>query len=352
MKITKKPFGTLATGEEVSVYTMSNKNGMQVSCLDYGAIVKNIMVPDKNGVVKDVVLGYDTLEGYVKDMSALGSFVGRHANRIKDAQFELNGVTYQLEKNDNNNNLHGGQPSYNKVMYEGDTFEDEDSVSVEFSRLSKDMEQGFPGNLDLTVTYTLTEDNEFVIEYMAVSDKDTVLNLTNHSYFNLAGHDSGEVLEQQVTIYADQFTPTDDELIPTGEYCNVEGTPMDFRTMKKIGADINADYEPLHQANGYDHNFVISHQQNGEVELAAKLWDAESGRLMEVYTDRPGVQMYTANALVEHNCKGGITYGNRTGVCFETQNFPNAVNTKEFPSCIVKAEEEFNSVTVYKFSIQ
>ena len=352
MKITKKPFGKLATGEQVSVYTLRNKNGMEVSCLDYGAIVKNIVVPDKKGDMKDVVLGYDTLEGYVKGDSAFGSFVGRHANRIKDAKFVLDGVTYELEKNDHGNNLHGGAPGYDKVMYEADTFEDEGSVSVEFSRLSKDMEQGFPGNLDVTVTYTLTEDNEFMIEYLGVPDKDTVVNLTNHSYFNLAGHNSGTVLEQQVVIYADKFTPTDDELIPTGELRDVEGTPMDFRTMKKIGQDINKDYEPLRQAGGYDHNFVISHQNETDVELVAKLWDEKSGRMMEVFTDRPGVQIYTANALVEGNGKDGASYNHYDGICFETQNFPNAINIPDFPNCVVKAEEEYSTVTVYKFSVQ
>lgn len=352
MKITVKSFGKLETGEEIKVYTMRNKNGMEVSCINYGAIVKDIRVPDKNGKLEDIALGFDTLEGYVNEGSGLGAFIGRHANRIKGAKFTINGVEYQLEKNENDNNLHGGTPRYNKVVYEADTFEEEDSVSVEFSRLSKDMEQGFPGNLDVTVTYTLTEDNEFVIEYMAVSDKDTVVNFTNHSYFNLAGHNSGSVLDHKVEIYADQFTPTDDELIPTGEFCDVEGTPMDFRSMKTIGQDIKADYKPLIQGKGYDHNFVLRHCQDGDAELVAKLVEEKSGRVMEVYTDRPGLQLYSANCLDEKNGKGGVDYTAFSGVCFETQNFPNAVNTPNFPNCIVKAEEEFNSVTVYKFYVQ
>lgn len=352
MKVTIKPFGKLETGEQVNVYTLKNKNGMEVSCISYGAIIKNVIVPDKNGNMKDVVLGYDNLEGYVKGGSALGSFIGRHANRIKDAQFQLNGVTYQLEKNDNGNNLHSGTPGYNKVMYEADAFEEEDSASIEFSRLSKDMEQGFPGNLDVTVTYTLTEDNELVIQYMGVSDKDTVVNFTNHSYFNLAGHDSGSVLDQKVELYANQFTPTDDVLIPTGEFRNVEGTPMDFRTMKKIGQDIHADYKPLIQGKGYDHNFVLQHGQDGDAELVAKLWDEKSGRMMEVYTDCPGVQMYTANNLKESGCKDNADYEPYSAVCFETQNFPNAINTPNFPNSVVRAEEEYSCVTVYKFTIQ
>lgn len=352
MKVTVKPFGKLATGEEIKVYTLKNKNGMEVSCINYGAIIKDILVQDKNGKIEDVALGFDTLDGYVNEGSGLGAFIGRHANRIKDGKFTVNGVTYQLEKNDNGNNLHSGKPAYNKVVYEADTFEEEDSVSVEFSRLSKDMEQGFPGNLDVTVTYTLTEDNEFVIEYMAVSDKDTVINFTNHSYFNLAGHNSGSVLDQKVEIYADQFTPTDDVLIPTGEFCDVEGTPMDFRKMKALGQDIKADYKPLHQGKGYDHNFVLRHDKEGDAELVARIWDEKSGRVMEVYTDRPGMQLYTANNLNETNGKGGTDYKPYDAVCFETQNYPNAVNTPDFPNSILKAEEEFNSVTVYKFYAQ
>lgn len=352
MKVTIKPFGKLETGEQVNVYTLKNKNGMEVSCISYGAIIKNIIVPDKNGQMKDVVLGYDNIEGYVKDTSFLGSFVGRNANRIKDARFVLNGVTYELEINDNANNLHSGTPGYNKVIYEADAFEEEDSASIEFSRLSKDMEQGLPGNLDVTVTYTLTEDNELVIQYMAVPDKDTIVNFTNHSYFNLAGQDSGTVLEQKVELYADEFTPTDDEMIPTGEIRSVEGTPMDFRTMKTIGRDIHADYEPLLQGKGYDHNFVLRHGQEGDAELVAKLWDEKSGRMMEVYTDCPGIQMYAAGNLNESGGKGGVNYEPYSAVCFETQNFPNAINIQNFPNSVVRAEEEYSCVTVYKFSVQ
>ena len=350
MKVTTKSFGKLQTGEEVTAYTLINKNGMEVTVLDYGAIVKDIIVADKNGEKKDIALGYDNLEGYVEGDSALGSFIGRHANRIKDAQFSINGTTYELQKNDNGNNLHGGDPGYNKVMYEAEILKDEDAISVELSRLSKDMEQGFPGNLDITVTYTLTEEDEFVIEYLAVSDKDTVVNFTNHSYFNLAGQDSGTILEQQVAVFADQFTPTDDELIPTGELRDVAGTPMDFNAMKKIGQDINADYEPLKQAKGYDHNFVLRHEELGEVELVAQLWDEKSGRLMEVFTDQPGIQLYSGCSLNDSNGKGGVNYGQYAGVCFETQNFPNAVNTPNFPDAILKAGQEYNSVTIYKFS--
>ena len=345
MKLTVKPFGKLETGEQIQVYILKNKNGMEVSFLNYGAIIKDILVPDKNGKVADIALGYDNLEGYIKDDSGLGSFIGRHANRIEGAKFQLNGVTYDLLKNDNGNNLHSGTPGYNKVVYEADTFEEEDCASVEFSRLSKDMEQGFPGNLDVTVTYTLTEDNELIIEYMAVSDKDTVINFTNHSYFNLAGHASGSVLEQKVELNADQFTLTDDVLIPTGEFQNVKGTPMDFTTMKPLGQDIKADYKPLLQGKGYDHNFVLRHSQAGDAELVAKLWDEKSGRLMEVYTDQPGMQLYTANNLNISNCKNGADYK-------PTQNFPNAIHRPNFPNSVLKAEEEFNSVTIYKFTIR
>jgi aldose 1-epimerase len=317
---------------------------------EYGANLVNLIVPDKDGNKADVVLGFDTLAEYEVNAPGFGSFIGRHANRIGGAKFELNGKVYELEKNDGDNNLHGGFVGYNKMMYEVETFEEEDSISIEFSRISPDMEQGFPGNLDITMTYTLTDDNELVLEYYAVSDKDTIVNLTNHSYFNLAGHNSGSVLDQKVMIKANQFTPTNDALIPTGEYADVTGTPMDFRTLKALGQDINADYKPLKQAGGYDHNYVLD-ISGTEIEKVAELVDEKSKRVMEVFTDLPGMQLYTANFLPEDGTyKAGAKYKKRDGVCFETQYFPNSCNIKEFKSCALKAGEEFDFVTVYKFS--
>jgi Galactose mutarotase and related enzymes len=349
MSVSKKLFGTTKNGEQVTLYTLKNVNGMQASFLDYGANLVSLLVPDKNGKFEDVVLGYDTVAGYEANGPGFGSFIGRHANRIGGAKFNLNGKVYELDKNDGKNNLHGGAIGYNKHMYDVEIFEEEDMISVEFSRLSPDMEQGFPGNLDISVTYSLTDDNELVIEYLAVSDQDTLVNLTNHSYFNLSGHKSGSVLEQKVWLDADQFTPTSEDLIPTGAFADVEGTPMDFRTLKAIGRDINEEYEPLKMANGYDHNYVLK-TDGEEVKKVAELVDDKSGRTMEVYTDMPGIQLYSSNFLNNEPGKEGAVYKQRDGICFETQYFPNSCNIESFPSCVLRAGKEYDFVTIYKFS--
>jgi len=349
MKITQKSFGKTSRGEEATLYTVTNGNGMKVSFTNYGANIVNILVPDAKGNLADVTLGFENLAGYEENPPGFGSFIGRHANRIGDAKFELNGKVYELDKNDGKNNLHGGFVGYNKFIYETEFYEDEDIASIEFSRLSPHMEQGFPGNLDVTVTYSLTEANELVIEYLAVSDRDTIVNLTNHAYFNLSGHNAGSILDHKVWIKSNQFTPTTTDLIPTGELRDVTGTPMDFRTLKSIGKDIDADYEPLSMAGGYDHNYVLD-ISGSEVEKVVELLDDKSGRKMEVYTDLPGIQMYTANMLSPvKNSKGGATYKRRDAVCFETQFFPNSCNINSFPSCMLKAGKEFDSVTIYKF---
>lgn len=344
-RIEKKSFGTTKDGNEVTAYTLINGNGMRVTFLDYGAVISNIFVPDKNGKLDDVVLGYENIRGYEEDSASLGAFVGRHANRIAKARFTINGKEYHLQENDHGNNLHGGEPFYNKLMYDAECFEDEDAASVEFSRLSPDGEQGFPGNLDITVTYTLTDDNELVIEYLAVSDKDTVVNLTNHSYFNLAGHNSGTVMEHEVMIDAERYTVVDEELIPTGVYQNVEGTPLDFREIKAIGRDIEA-------AGGYDNNFVLNNPDN-EIKKAAEAYEPKSGRVMEVFTNLPGMQLYSAGSLnARENCKEGAVYGKNCGVCFETQFYPNSCNIEHFPGGLLKAGEEYDYQTVYKFSVR
>lgn len=350
MKITQKSFGKTSQGEEATLYTLTNGNGMKVSFTDYGANIVSIIVPDAKGNMADINLGYENLAGYEVNPPGLGSFIGRHGNRIGDAKFELNGKVYELEKNDGKNNLHGGFKGYNKFMYETEVFEDDDIASVEFSRLSPHMEQGFPGNLDITVTYSLTEANELVIEYLAVSDRDTLVNFTNHAYFNLSGHNSGTILDHKVWMKANQFTATTKDLIPTGELIDVTGTPMDFRTLKAIGKEIDADYEPLITAGGYDHNYVLD-INGGEVEKVAELVDDKSGRKMEVFTDLPGMQLYTGNFLTpQQNGKEGATYDKRHGVCFESQFFPNSCNIPFFQSCVLKAGKEFDSVTIYKFS--
>lgn len=350
MKITQKSFGKTKNGKEATLYTLTNSNGMKVSFTDFGAHIVSILVPDARGNVADVGLGFEDLAGYEENQFGLGAFIGRHANRIGGAKFEINGKVYELEKNDGANNLHSAAVGYNKYMYDTEVYEDEDIASIEFSRLSPHMEQGFPGNLDVSVTYSLTEANELVIEYLAVSDKDTIVNLTNHSYFNLAGHNSGSVLNHKLWIKANQFTPTTPDLIPTGEIRDVTGTPMDFRTFKTIGQDINADYEPLKSAGGYDHNYVLDINGN-EVEKVAELVEEKSGRRMEVFTNLPGMQLYSSNFLENvDRAKDGANYKKRDAVCFETQYFPNSCNIKSFPSCLLKAGKEYDPVTIYKFS--
>lgn len=349
MKISQKPFGKTSSGEDATLYTVTNNNGMKVSFTDYGANIVSIIVPDREGNFADIALGYKNIQGYENNNPGFGSLIGRSANRIAGAKFELNGKIYELEKNEGENNLHGGDPAYNMVMYETNIYEEEEMISIDFSRLSPDMEQGFPGNFDLTVTYTLTEGNELILEYHGVSDKDTVVNLTNHSYFNLSGHNAGSITDHKVWIKANQFTPTSDDLIPTGEYRDVEGTPMDFRTLKSIGKDIDSDYEPLRQAGGYDHNYVLDND-SGEVEKVAELVDESTGRVMEVFTDMPGLQFYSSNMLTSiENGKDGARYDKRTGVCFETQYFPNACNIEGFPSSVLKAGHHYEYVTIYRF---
>ena len=346
MAVTKEAFGTTKEGVGVTKFTITNKNGMSISLLDYGAIVQAINVPDKDGNVADIALGFDNIADYEINGCFFGAFVGRHANRIGGARFDLNGTEFKLQKNDGDNNLHGGDPGYHKLMYKGDTAGEN---SVYFERVSPDMEQGYPGALELKVTYTLTDDNEFKIEYFARSDADTIYNPTNHTYFNLKGHDTGDITHHEVQINADAITEASADLIPNGNLIQVEGTPFDFRERKAIYLDINADNIHLKNAGGYDHNFCLKKEPR-EYGFAGKVWEPESGREMEIYTDLPGMQMYTGNFIEKENGKGGVTYGKRDGVCFETQFFPNAVNVPSFTSCYLPKGEAFNSTTIYKFN--
>lgn len=344
MSIVSEKFGTTKEGAEVTRYTITNKNGLSMSALDYGAIISHLMVPDKNGTLDDIVLGFDNVAGYEVNGCFFGSFIGRHGNRIGDARFVLNGKTYELEKNDGKNNLHGGTPGYHKVMYQASTTDN----SVTFTRMSPDMEQGYPGNLDISVTYTLTDENELRIDYKMRSDQDTLCNPTNHSYFNLKGHNGGTITDHKLYIKANGFTETTEDLIPNGTIIDVTGTPMDFRTKKTISQDIEADYQPLKAAGGYDHNFVLD-KKEGALEKIGEVSEDTTGRTMEIYTDLPGMQLYSGNFIEKEDGKGGNVYTKRTGVCFETQYFPNSVNIPAFPSCVLKAGDEFTSTTIYKF---
>lgn len=347
MNVVTSDFGKTKDGRDAHLYTIKNRNGMSLVVSDYGAVIKSIIVPAKNGKNIDVVLGYDSLAGYENDKDSIGAFLGRNANRIKDARFTIDGKTYELEKNDGNNNLHSGSTRSNHLMYEAETMEDVDMASVEFSRLFPDMEQGYPGDCDITVTYSLTEENEVIIEYFAVSNKDTIVNLTNHSYFNLNG--GGTVLDHKVKIYADSYTVAGSDLVPTGEIASVAGTPLDFREEKTIGRDIKTDFKPLLDAKGYDQNFVLRKENDDEAELCAECTGDKSGIKMEVFTDRPGMQLYSGNFLEGLKGRNGVTYHNFDAACFETQLFPNAINEPKFRSSLLKAGKEFESTTIYKF---
>lgn len=334
----QRSFGT------ATLYTLENKNGIVMEVTDFGATLYSLFVPDKDGNICDVVLGYDNPEAYARSTTGFGATIGRNGNRIGNASFTLNGKTYQLEKNNKGNNLHSGKDYYHFRMW---TVKETTENSITFSLHSPDGDQGFPGNFDIDVTYTLTDDNEVKIDYLGVTDADTITNMTNHSYFNLNGHASGNVLEQELWVDADAFTATDDQLIPTGEIVPVDGTPMDFRVKKPIGRDIDADYEAIRFGRGYDHNWCLN---NGGtfakvIEMSAK----ESGITMEVYTDLPGVQIYTGNFLGNEIGKDGIVYKHRQGICFETQGYPDSINHDNFPSVVTKAGDTYRTTTIYKF---
>lgn len=337
-------FGMTSKGEKAKRYTIKNLNGLTAVVTDYGAALVQLLVPDREGTVQDVVLGYDDLRGYEAGDKYFGATVGRVANRIGRASFELNGKTYQLTQNDHQNSLHGGRDYYNQRMWE---VEEADDSHVTFLLHSGDGDQGYPGDVDIHVTYTLTDENELRIHYRAVPESDTLLNLTNHSYFNLAGHASGTVLEQQVVIDADAYTRADAESIPTGEIVPVEGTPMDFRVSKPIGQDIEMDYEALILGGGYDHNWVLNGSGYRKV---AEMSAEATGIQMEVYTDLPGIQFYTANFLTHEPGKEGAAYDKRAAACFETQYFPDAVHKEHFQGPVVKAGEVYDTVTAYRFT--
>ena len=340
----KKEFGATKNGEKASCYVLKNSKGMEAVVSDFGASLLKLYVPDKDGKTQDVVLGYETLEDYENGGDSLGATVGRVANRIGMAEFELNGKKYELTKNDNvKNTLHGGIDFYNKRMWD---VKEEDDTHVVFALVSPDGDQGFPGEVKIEVSYTITEENELKIHYHAIPDQDTLLNMTNHSYFNLSGHASGTAWNAKVWIDADAFTETDAELIPTGTVVPVEGTPMDFRKEKVVEKEIGADYTPLKLAGGYDHNWVL----NGKgFRKAAFAESEETGIKMEVYTDLPGIQFYSGNFLAGSKGKEGAVYEKGYGICFETQYFPDAIHKENFESPITKAGEVYDTTTVYKF---
>ena len=349
--MSKRPFGETPDGP-ADLYLLKNGNGMEVEVTNYGGIVVAIRTPDKAGRQGDVVLGFDELEGYLGRHPHFGALVGRYANRIGGASFSVGGQTYRVAANNGKNHIHGGPKGFGKVLLNGTEIVEPDRVGVRLTYLSKDQEEGYPGNLEVTVDYLLTDLNELRIEYRGVTDKATIVNLTNHSYFNLAGHGNGDVLQHFVKINADQYTPIDEESITTGEIAAVEGTPFDFRKSIAIGARIESAHEQMRFGNGYDHNFVLNHGEERGLLLAATVFEPTSGRTLEVHTTEPGVQLYTGNFLdgsIEG--KDGKVYPRRSGLCLETQHYPDSPNKPNFPSTVLEPDSVYQTTTIFKFGV-
>lgn len=334
--------------ESVYIYTLKNNNGTSVQITNYGGVVLSFLTKDKNGKINDIVLGYDNIEDYKTTTTYFGAVVGRCANRIAKGAMEINGVKYNLVKNNGNNHLHGGDKCFSKVIWNSSVIEDSEGQYLRLSYLSKDLEENYPGNLEVIVEYKLSEEDELVINYYAKSDKDTVVNLTNHSYFNLSGHSSGDILKHKVKIYGRYITAADDESIPTGEIRDTLGTPMDFTELRVVGKDIDANYDQLIFAGGYDHNWIID-DYTGELKKVAEVVDDNSGIELDVYSTKPGIQFYAGNFLNEKEIgKGGVEYKKRQGLCLETQYFPDSINQPKFPNVVLKAGEEYKHTTIYK----
>ena len=346
--VTVKPFGKTSAGQTVDLFTLANKNGMKVTLSSYGATVINLLAPDKNGRMADVSLGFDSFAPYQTQSPYFGAIVGRYGNRIAKGRFTLDGTIYQLATNDSPNHLHGGIKGFDKRIWKG-TILPSREPSVRFTLHSADGQEGYPGNLDASVTYTLTDRNELRISYEAATDKPTVINLTNHTYFNLAGAGNGNILGHQLKINASRFTPVDPTLIPTGELKKVEGTVMDFRKPTAIGARVK---EVGGKPVGYDHNYVLDKTPHLGLALAAEVTEPASGRMMKVYTDQPGIQFYSGNFLDGTIAgKGGKAYDQYTGFCLEPQHFPDSPNKPNFPSTVLRPGETYKSTTVYAFSV-
>ena len=356
----RKPFGATARGEAVSVYTLKNAHGIELRVLDYGGIIVSLRVPDRNGRLDDVVLGFDSLGDYERGSPYFGALIGRYGNRIARGRFTLDGRTYTLATNNGPNHLHGGARGFDKVVWAAAPFERGDSVGLVLNYTSPDGEEGYPGTLRATVTYTLTNANQLIFDYHATTDRATPVNLTQHSYFNLAGDGKGDILGHVVTLNADRFTPVDSTLIPTGEIRSVAGTPFDFRTPTAIGARIDRDDEQLRNGRGYDHNFVFDKGGIGGkggigegMTLAARVYEPTSGRVMEISTTEPGLQFYSGNFL-DGTLRGkqGVVYRHRYGFAMETQHFPDSPNKPAFPSTILRPGEDYRTRTIYRFGVQ
>ncbi len=345
--VTGKLWGMTAAGKSVDLFTLTNAKGTTAQVTNYGGIIVAIKIPDKAGKIADIVLGFDSLAPYLGKHPHFGCLTGRYANRIGGASFTLDGVEYQVTANSGKNHIHGGKANFATIVWEARILAEENALELRYT--SADGEEGFPGKLECRVTYTLTETNELQIKYQATTDKPTVVNLTNHSYFNLAGEGSGDVLGHELMIPAEKFTATDDPLIPTGELESVIGTALDFSTPHLIGERIESTFKPLLQGKGYDHNYVLKGQG---MKLAARARDPQSGRVMEVFTTEPGVQLYTGNHLKGIAGKSGYIYEKRHGFCLETQKFPDSPNKPQFPSATLRPGETYLHQTTFKFSAE
>ena len=336
----------MRTGEAVQIFSLSNRHCVEVKIINYGGIIVALNVPDRDGKMGDIALGHDSVEGYVNRSRYFGALVGRYANRIAHGTFRLNGTEYKLATNNGPNHLHGGVRGFDKVVWNAEANDD----ALRLTYLSRDGEEGYPGNLSVDVTYSLTDENELRIEYFATTDKDTIINLTNHSYFNLAT--TGTVLDHELKIHADAFTPIDETLIPTGELRAVAGTPMDFNSATAIGARIDADAEQLRNASGYDHNFVLR-QTEERLRIVAEVYEPETGRVLTVSTTQPGLQFYSGNFLNGSIIgKNDHAYSKHSGFCLETQHFPDSPNHPNFPSTLLRPSEQYHHVTVFRFSVR
>ncbi|MGM0823622.1 MAG: aldose epimerase family protein [Pseudomonadota bacterium] len=353
-------FGRLPDGRQVDVYRLTNANGIELQVTNYGGIILSLKTPDVDGEFDDIALGFDSLDAYLSDEYRqanpyFGAIIGRYGNRIAGGQFSLNGDTYSLATNDGNNHLHGGDQGFDKVLWQAEPFENESGTGLVLRYTSADGEEGYPGKLETEVTYTLTDDDELMVDYRAVTDKATPVNLTQHSYFNLKGEGSDTILDHQLMINAPEFTPVNDSLIPTGELRAVEGTPFDFTQATTIGERIEQDNEQLEFGGGYDHNFVLARDnaEADELVVAAKVWEPQSGRMVEIATTEPGIQFYSGNFLNgDLTGKQGEAYEHRSGFALETQHFPDSPNQEAFPSTILEPGDTYRSRTVYRFSAQ
>ena len=347
--VTRDIFGKMPDGKPVERFTLKNANGVEMQAIAYGGIITSLRVPDRTGKFDDIVLGFDRLEDYLKDHPFFGAIIGRYGNRIGKGQFTLDGKTYKLATNNGPNHLHGGVKGFDKVLW---TVEPIAGNALAFTRTSPDGEEGYPGNLRVRVTYTLTDKNELIVEYRATTDKATPVNLTQHSYFNLAGHASGDILGHQLTLFADRYTPVDDTLIPTGDVASVAGTPFDFQRPTAIGARINADHPQLKPGKGYDHNWVLARKGTG-LQPAARVVEPKTGRTLEISTTEPAIQFYAGNFLDGTlKGKGGAVYNHRTGFCLETQHYPDSPNKPNFPTTTLRPGAEYSTRTVFTFGVQ